>query len=75
MTGSHPISPTAGGSTATRSPRAARTRSTSTHDPRPHFGLGQSEKADEVVVRWPDGARSVRKNVAARQFLVVRKGS
>jgi hypothetical protein len=47
----------------------------STHDPRPHFGLGGAETADEVVVRWPDGTRSVRKNVRARQFLVVKKGS
>jgi enediyne biosynthesis protein E4 len=46
----------------------------STHDPRPHFGLGKAEMADAVVVRWPDGTRSVRTNVRARQFLVVRKG-
>jgi hypothetical protein len=47
----------------------------STHDLRPHFGLGGAERADEVVVRWPDGTLSVRKNVRARQFLVVKKGS
>jgi hypothetical protein len=47
----------------------------STHDPRLHFGLGKAEKADEVLVRWPDGARSVRTNVPARQFLVIRKGT
>jgi hypothetical protein len=47
----------------------------SSHDPRPHFGLGGATKADEVVVRWPDGTRSVRRNVPAGQFLVVRKGS
>ncbi len=47
----------------------------STHDPRPHFGLGKADKADEVVVRWPDGTRSVRRDVPARQFLVVKKGS
>ena len=43
--------------------------------PRPHFGLGDAEKADEVVVCWPNGTRSVRRNVPARQFLVVRKGT
>ena len=43
----------------------------STHDPRLHFGLGKAEAAEEVVVRWPDGRRTVRKNVRARQFLVV----
>ena len=47
----------------------------SSHDPRLHFGLGRAEKADEVGVRWPDGSRSVRKNVPARQYVVVRKGT
>jgi hypothetical protein len=46
----------------------------STHDPRLHFGLGKAEKADEVLVRWPDGKRSVLKDVRARQILVVKKG-
>jgi hypothetical protein len=45
----------------------------STHDPRLHFGLGNAESADEVLVRWPDGTRSVLKDVRARQFLVVKK--
>jgi hypothetical protein len=45
----------------------------STHDPRLHFGLGAAERADEVAVRWPDGTRSVLKDVRARQFLVVTK--
>jgi hypothetical protein len=45
----------------------------STHDPRLHFGLGQAESVDEVLVRWPDGTRSVLKDVRARQFLVVKK--
>jgi hypothetical protein len=47
----------------------------STHDPRPHFGLGAALTVDEVDVRWPDGSHTVRRNVAARQFLRVRKGS
>jgi hypothetical protein len=46
----------------------------SSHDPRPHFGLGRAEVADEVVVRWMDGSKTVRRNVRADQFLVVRKG-
>jgi len=45
----------------------------STHDPRLHFGLGSAETVDEVVVDWPDGTRTVRTSVAARQRLVVRK--
>ncbi|HSB61434.1 MAG TPA: CRTAC1 family protein, partial [Vicinamibacteria bacterium] len=46
-----------------------------THDPRAHFGLGTAHAADEVDVRWPDGTHSIRRNVPARQFLKVRKGS
>ena len=68
------VTVTAGGRTMVRD-IAAGDSYLSTHDPRPHFGLGKAEKADEVVVRWPDGTRSVRKDVPARQFLVVRKGS
>jgi hypothetical protein len=47
----------------------------STHDPRLHFGLGRAERADEVLVVWPDGTRTLRHDVPARQFLVVRKGT
>ena len=47
----------------------------STHDPRPHFGLGTAETVDEVEVTWPDRTKSVRKNVPARQFLRIRKGT
>jgi hypothetical protein len=47
----------------------------SSHDPRLHFGLGAADQADEVVVRWPDGTQTVRRNVRARQFLVVKKGT
>ena len=47
----------------------------STHDPRLHFGLGPSARVDQVDVRWPDGSHSVRRDVSARQFLRVRKGS
>jgi len=45
----------------------------STHDPRLHFGLGRTEMVDEVLVQWPDGTRTLRTNVRARQILVVRK--
>jgi hypothetical protein len=47
----------------------------STHDPRPHFGLGELETVDEVVVTWPDKTTSVRKNVPARQILRIKKGT
>lgn len=68
------VSVTAGARTLTQDV-AAGDSYLSTHDPRPHFGLGKAESADEVLVRWPDGARSVRKNVRGGQFLVVKKGS
>jgi hypothetical protein len=47
----------------------------STHDPRPHFGLGTATAAEEVEVRWPDGARSVLRGVPLRQNLRIKKGS
>ena len=47
----------------------------SSHDPRPHFGLGQAGTVDSIDVRWPDGTHSLRTNVPARQFLTIRKGS
>ena len=47
----------------------------SSHDPRPHFGLGAAETVDRVDVRWPDGTHTVRTNVPARRFLEVRKGT
>jgi hypothetical protein len=46
----------------------------STHDPRPHFGLGAAATVDEVDVRWPDGSHTVLKDVPARQFLTVTQG-
>ena len=27
----------------------------STNDPRPHFGLGQATKVDDIEVHWPSG--------------------
>jgi hypothetical protein len=74
--GLHPIGTTvtvrAGGRTQRRD-IAAGDSFMSTHDPRPHFGLGQATVADEVDVRWPDGTHTVLKNVPTRQFLHVRQ--
>jgi len=47
----------------------------SSHDPRPHFGLGGAETVDRIDVRWPDGTHTLRTGVPARQFLTIRKGS
>jgi hypothetical protein len=65
---------TAGGRTQWRDV-AAGDSYMSTHDPRPHFGLGEATVADLVEVRWPDGTKSVRRSVPARQYLRVRKGT
>jgi enediyne biosynthesis protein E4 len=47
----------------------------SSHDPRLHFGLGGAETVESIDVRWPDGTHTIRKGVAARQFLTIRKGT
>ena len=40
-------------------------------DPRAHFGLGQAKAADSVEIRWPDGQKTLLKNVRANQILKV----
>jgi len=41
-------------------------------DPRPHFGLGQAQKAESVEIVWPDGKKTLLRNVAANQILKVK---
>jgi len=43
-------------------------------DPRVHFGLGASEKAEVVQVRWPDGTVDEWKDVKADQVLRLEQG-
>jgi hypothetical protein len=43
----------------------------SSEDPRCHFGLGAADEVAEVVVRWPGGAETRLRDVAADQVLVV----
>jgi hypothetical protein len=43
----------------------------STVEPLLHFGLGELQHVDSLLVRWPDGKQEVRKNVAADQRLIV----
>ncbi|MFN0274903.1 MAG: VCBS repeat-containing protein, partial [Chitinophagales bacterium] len=38
-----------------------------------HFGLGQAEKVDKLVVRWLDGKENVLTNVPANQLLTIDK--
>jgi hypothetical protein len=40
-------------------------------DPRAHFGLGDTDIADQVEIRWPNGKVTVLKEVKANQFLKV----
>jgi enediyne biosynthesis protein E4 len=39
-----------------------------------HFGLGETEKIDEVEVRWPSGKIDTLKNIAVNQRLFVQEG-
>jgi hypothetical protein len=36
-----------------------------------HFGLGENEIIDEIVVKWPGGSRQVLANIATNQILAV----
>ena len=44
-------------------------------DLRLHFGLGQTAKADKIVIRWPSGLVETLKDLPANQYYVVREGS
>jgi len=44
-------------------------------DPRCHFGLGKSKKADTVEIRWPDKQTTKLKGVNSNQILIVIQGS
>jgi hypothetical protein len=50
------VTVTAGGRRIMRTVRAAFSYLSSS-DPRAHFGLGQVESVDEILVAWPDGTR------------------
>jgi hypothetical protein len=43
----------------------------SSSDRRVHFGLGQSERADEIEIRWPSGNVQTLKNVQGDRVLDV----
>ncbi|PYS76400.1 MAG: hypothetical protein DMF66_14960 [Acidobacteria bacterium] len=47
----------------------------SASDARLLFGLGASQKADELEVKWPSGQLSTLKNVSADQYVTVREGA
>jgi hypothetical protein len=43
----------------------------SQNDPRPHFGLGDSARAEEVRVEWPSGKITTLTGVPANQFVTI----
>ena len=43
----------------------------SQNDLRLHFGLGAAERADTIAVRWPSGAKTVLKDVAADRIVTI----
>jgi hypothetical protein len=47
----------------------------SCNDPRLHFGLGASTKADQIEIRWPSGQIEIIKDVAASQIVTIKEGS
>ena len=47
----------------------------SQNDPRLHFGLGSSRKADQIEIRWPNGATEIVKDIAANQVATIKEGS
>jgi hypothetical protein len=44
-------------------------------DPRCHFGLGKSRKADTVEIRWPDRQTTKLKDVNSNQIITIIQGS
>jgi hypothetical protein len=44
-------------------------------DPRCHFGLGKSRKADTVEIRWPDKQTTKLKDVNSNQIITIIQGS
>jgi hypothetical protein len=45
----------------------------STVDARLNFGLGRNQTIDSLQVIWPDGSKTMMRNVAADQFLTIHK--
>ena len=43
-------------------------------DPRAHFGLGQSTRAERLEIRWPSGGTELVENLPANHVITVREG-
>jgi enediyne biosynthesis protein E4 len=44
------------------------------NDPRLHFGLGASPRAEQVEIRWPNGQTETVKDIAANQIVTIKEG-
>jgi hypothetical protein len=47
----------------------------SSNDPRIHFGLGKTNRIDELVVHWSGGGQQTFRNLAADRLYTIRRGS
>ena len=47
----------------------------SASDPRPHFGLGNAARVEEITVRWPSGRSDTIRAENANQLLIIKEGS
>ena len=47
----------------------------SANSPRMHFGLGEVQKLDEVVVRWPSGQVDRHANLEAGRYYLLKEGA
>jgi len=41
----------------------------SSEDPRFHIGLGEADRVNELIIRWPDGRQTRLQNVTPNQQL------
>jgi hypothetical protein len=46
----------------------------SSSDPRIHFGLGDDDKGQRIIVHWPGGADQVMENIPAGRILTIEEG-
>ncbi len=44
------------------------------NDIRLHFGMGASQKADQVEIRWPSGQTEIIKDIAVNQIVTIKEG-
>jgi hypothetical protein len=43
-------------------------------DFRAHFGLGETDRVDRIIVRWPDGIRETFTNPGVNRIVTLTKG-